>query len=154
MGVGCRGGVGEVVRWWYDDDDDAMVCCGGVTVGRQRRCGWSGEVMERVRESGYGDRIDRKMGSIFGVGRKIPPEKFSDDGAVTAVVAGGGGRPPVGLTWNLAQAHTANIISGLEEVRYINEPIIDLYKCSSTSSPSAHHLERLRMSFSWVCLLS
>ncbi|GKD15754.1 hypothetical protein Tco_1200161, partial [Tanacetum coccineum] len=64
-----------VVRWWYDDDDDAMVCCGGVTVGRQRRCGWSGEVMERVRESGYGDRIDRKMGSVFGVGRKNPAGK-------------------------------------------------------------------------------
>ncbi|GJT53612.1 hypothetical protein Tco_0988666 [Tanacetum coccineum] len=88
MGVGCRGGVGEVVRWWYDDDDDAMVCCGGVTVGRQRRCGWSGEVLERVRESGYGDRIDRKMGSVFGVGRKNPAGKVfrrrSSDG--------GGGR--------------------------------------------------------------
>ncbi|GJZ15319.1 hypothetical protein Tco_0550996 [Tanacetum coccineum] len=80
MGVGCRGGVGEVVRWWYDDDDDAMVCCGGVTVGRQRRCGWSGEVMERVRESGYGDRIDRKMGSVFGLRRICPPEKFSGGG--------------------------------------------------------------------------
>ncbi|GKD46672.1 hypothetical protein Tco_1271317, partial [Tanacetum coccineum] len=70
-----------------------MVCCGGVTVGRQRRCGWSGEVMERVRESGYGDRIDRKMGSVFGVGRKNPAGKVfrrrSSDG--------GGGRPPVGM---------------------------------------------------------
>ncbi|GJS19015.1 hypothetical protein Tco_0413487 [Tanacetum coccineum] len=162
MGVGCRGGVGEVVRWWYDDDDDAMVCCGGVMVGRQRRCGWSGEVMERVRESGYGDRIDRKMGSVFGVGRKNPAGKVfrrrsSDGGGGRRwwPAAGGYERERVGeLTWNLAQAHTANIISGLEEVRYINEPIIDLYKCSSTSSPSAHHLERLRMSFSWVCLLS
>ncbi|GJR60211.1 hypothetical protein Tco_1502373 [Tanacetum coccineum] len=58
--------------------------CGGVTVGRQRRCGWSGEVMERVRESGYGDRIDRVVRSIFGVGRKTPPENFSG--------GGGGGR--------------------------------------------------------------
>ncbi|GJS84378.1 hypothetical protein Tco_0750919 [Tanacetum coccineum] len=53
-------------------------------VGRQRRCGWSGEVMERVRESGYGDRIDRVVRSIFGVGRKTPPENFSG--------GGGGGR--------------------------------------------------------------
>ncbi|GKG37987.1 hypothetical protein Tco_0457210 [Tanacetum coccineum] len=62
-----------------------------------QRGGDSGEEMERVRESGYGDRIDRKMGSVFGVGRKIPPEKFSGGGA--AVVAGkvagdGGGRNP------------------------------------------------------------
>ncbi|GJW18136.1 putative ribonuclease H-like domain-containing protein [Tanacetum coccineum] len=46
-------------------------CGGGVTVGRQRRCGWSGEVMERVRESGYGDRIDRKMGSLFDVTTEV-----------------------------------------------------------------------------------
>ncbi|GJX04154.1 hypothetical protein Tco_0190070 [Tanacetum coccineum] len=84
------------MAWWYgsdgcrgDDDDEMMVtmveigwwgvtmvrrlrrwCGGGVTVGRQRRCGWSGEVMERVRESGYGDRIDRKMGSLFVVPTK------------------------------------------------------------------------------------
>ncbi|GJX72584.1 putative reverse transcriptase domain-containing protein, partial [Tanacetum coccineum] len=37
----------------------------------------------RVEESGVGDRVDRVSGSIFGVGRKTPPEKFS---------GGGGGR--------------------------------------------------------------
>ncbi|GJW95790.1 hypothetical protein Tco_0175462 [Tanacetum coccineum] len=36
-----------------------------------------------VAESGVVDRIDRLMGSIFGLGRKSPPEKFS---------GGGGGR--------------------------------------------------------------
>ncbi|GJU85143.1 hypothetical protein Tco_1292689 [Tanacetum coccineum] len=34
----------------------------------------------RVAESGVVDRIDRLMGSIFGLGRKSPPEKFFDDG--------------------------------------------------------------------------
>ncbi|GJT36105.1 hypothetical protein Tco_0926524 [Tanacetum coccineum] len=58
-----------------------MMCCGGVTVGRQRRCGWSGEVMKRVRESGVGDRIHREMGRVFGVGRICPPENFSGGGA-------------------------------------------------------------------------
>ncbi|GKA03760.1 hypothetical protein Tco_0676541, partial [Tanacetum coccineum] len=38
----------------------------------------------RVEESGVGDRVDRVSGSIFGVGRKTPPEKFSG--------GGGGGR--------------------------------------------------------------
>ncbi|GKG42916.1 hypothetical protein Tco_0479600, partial [Tanacetum coccineum] len=37
----------------------------------------------RVRESEGGDRIDRRMGSLFGLRRKNPPEKFS---------GGGGGR--------------------------------------------------------------
>ncbi|GJR58257.1 hypothetical protein Tco_1500419 [Tanacetum coccineum] len=60
-------------------------------VGRQRRCGWSGEVMERVRESGSGgerrvresgsgDRVHRVVGSNFGLRRKSPPEKFSGGG--------------------------------------------------------------------------
>ncbi|GKB75272.1 hypothetical protein Tco_0942167, partial [Tanacetum coccineum] len=50
-------------------------------VGRQRRGGWSGEVMERVRESGSGDRIDRVVGSLFGLAGKIPPENFSGGGS-------------------------------------------------------------------------
>ncbi|GJT13649.1 hypothetical protein Tco_0860691 [Tanacetum coccineum] len=37
----------------------------------------SGGVESRVRESDGGDRIDREMGRIFGVGRKSSPEKFS-----------------------------------------------------------------------------
>ncbi|GJY11448.1 hypothetical protein Tco_0379633 [Tanacetum coccineum] len=35
----------------------------------------------RVEESGCGDRIDPVMRSVFGVGRKSPPEKFSGGGA-------------------------------------------------------------------------
>ncbi|GKF64381.1 hypothetical protein Tco_0187829, partial [Tanacetum coccineum] len=50
----------------------------------------------RVEESGCGDRIDPVMRSVFGVGRKSPPEKFSDGGDVVAVVAGGWeGRPKI-----------------------------------------------------------
>ncbi|GKF15109.1 hypothetical protein Tco_0056571, partial [Tanacetum coccineum] len=41
----------------------------------------------RVRESDGGDRIDRGMGSLFGLRRICPPEKFSGGGAT---VAGGG----------------------------------------------------------------
>nr|GEZ41151.1 putative ribonuclease H-like domain-containing protein [Tanacetum cinerariifolium] len=37
--------------------------------------------------------------------------------------------------WNTLKAHTSNIISGLDEVRYIREPIMDLYRSTSTSSP-------------------
>ncbi|GJX21793.1 hypothetical protein Tco_0226238, partial [Tanacetum coccineum] len=37
----------------------------------------SGGVESRVRESDGGDRIDREMGRIFGVGRKSSPENFS-----------------------------------------------------------------------------
>ncbi|GKF61395.1 hypothetical protein Tco_0181449, partial [Tanacetum coccineum] len=45
------GGVWVVVAWW-----------------------------RRVEESGCGDRIDPVMRSVFGVGRKSPPEKFSGGG--------------------------------------------------------------------------
>ncbi|GJW92882.1 hypothetical protein Tco_0172554 [Tanacetum coccineum] len=37
-------------------------------------------VVRRVRESGSGDRIDRVVGSLFGLAGKIPPEKFSGGG--------------------------------------------------------------------------
>ncbi|GJW01184.1 hypothetical protein Tco_1556435, partial [Tanacetum coccineum] len=46
-----------------------------------------GGVESRVRESDGGDRIDREMGRIFGVGRKSSPENFSDG-------CGGGRRLP------------------------------------------------------------
>ncbi|GJS60229.1 hypothetical protein Tco_0655013 [Tanacetum coccineum] len=51
-----------------------------------------------VEARGCGDRIDRRMRSIFGFGRKSPPEKFSGGGGV---VAGGGGWPEEGgcRTW-------------------------------------------------------
>ncbi|GJZ80478.1 mutator type transposase [Tanacetum coccineum] len=80
-----------VDRWWCGDGDDDVGDGGG---GRRRRLsgGGDGAAVEgwqrrwrRVAASGCGDRIDRVMGSIFGFGRKSPPEKFSGGG-------GGGGR--------------------------------------------------------------
>ncbi|GKD61920.1 hypothetical protein Tco_1299429, partial [Tanacetum coccineum] len=47
----------------------------------------SGGVESRVRESDGGDRIDREMGRVFGVGRKSSPENFSGG-------CGGGRRLP------------------------------------------------------------
>ncbi|GKB86075.1 hypothetical protein Tco_0958347 [Tanacetum coccineum] len=44
----------------------------------------------RVRESEGGDRIDRRMGSLFGLRRICPPEKFSGGGARWPAVGGGG----------------------------------------------------------------
>ncbi|GKG45885.1 hypothetical protein Tco_0498331, partial [Tanacetum coccineum] len=67
----------------YDEGDDD----GG---------GWRG-VETRVEESEYDEWVDPGMRIILGVGRKKSPENFSGDGAVTAAVAGGGGRPPVGM---------------------------------------------------------
>ncbi|GKB94985.1 hypothetical protein Tco_0981122, partial [Tanacetum coccineum] len=57
----------------------------------------SGGVESRVRESDGGDRIDREMGRIFGVGRKTPPENFSDGGGVMVTGSGGGGGWPDSL---------------------------------------------------------
>ncbi|GKE42611.1 hypothetical protein Tco_1469895, partial [Tanacetum coccineum] len=59
----CEGGGGS-----GGDDEDGV---GGVVMKPVR--GGDGEARVRV------DRIDRKMGSIIGVGRKSPPEKFSGD---------------------------------------------------------------------------
>ncbi|GKF07218.1 hypothetical protein Tco_0041442 [Tanacetum coccineum] len=39
--------------------------------------GGDGGVIRRVEENDMGDRIDRVVRNIFGVGRKSPPEKFS-----------------------------------------------------------------------------
>ncbi|GJR60207.1 hypothetical protein Tco_1502369 [Tanacetum coccineum] len=62
--------------------------------------------MERVRESGYGDRIDRVVRSIFGVGRKTPPENFFGGG-------GGGRRWCSDVTYfvssNLESQHEATL---------------------------------------------
>nr|GFB34019.1 hypothetical protein [Tanacetum cinerariifolium] len=49
-------------------------------------------VGRRVGASGIVDRIDRKVGSIFGFAGKSPPENFSGVGRP----AEGGGRPAVG----------------------------------------------------------
>ncbi|GKA34863.1 hypothetical protein Tco_0721292, partial [Tanacetum coccineum] len=45
----------------------------------------------RVGESELVDRIDRRMGSLFGLRRICPPEKFSGGGEWWPA-AGGGGR--------------------------------------------------------------
>ncbi|GJV06608.1 putative ribonuclease H-like domain-containing protein [Tanacetum coccineum] len=50
--------------------------------------------MARVRESGGGDRIDREMGRIFGVGRKSSPENFSGGCGGGRRRLGGGRRWP------------------------------------------------------------
>ncbi|GJY66557.1 hypothetical protein Tco_0468795 [Tanacetum coccineum] len=50
-----------------------------VTVGWQR---W------RVEESGVGDRVDPEVGSVFGLRRKSPPEKFSGGGEWWPAVGG------------------------------------------------------------------
>ncbi|GJU23865.1 hypothetical protein Tco_1157207 [Tanacetum coccineum] len=50
--------------------------CGGEEVAKMMV-----EMVEaRVGASECGDRIDRVMGSIFGIRRKSPPEKFSGGG--------------------------------------------------------------------------
>ncbi|GKE59305.1 hypothetical protein Tco_1498490 [Tanacetum coccineum] len=68
-----------------------------MVVAWQQRGGDSGEEMERVRESGYGDRIDRKMGLVFGVGRKIPQENPAGKVFRRWRDGGGGGRPAAGV---------------------------------------------------------
>ncbi|GJV45201.1 hypothetical protein Tco_1429737 [Tanacetum coccineum] len=67
-GDGSRGDS-KVVRW---------VAAAAETDGGGRR----------VEESGCGDRIDPVMRSVFGVGRKSPPEKFSGDGYWWPAAAG------------------------------------------------------------------
>ncbi|GKG31184.1 hypothetical protein Tco_0423672, partial [Tanacetum coccineum] len=42
----------------------------------------------RVEARVGGDRIDPVMGSVFGVGRRSPPEKFSDGGVWWPATAG------------------------------------------------------------------
>ncbi|GKE41616.1 hypothetical protein Tco_1468900 [Tanacetum coccineum] len=58
----------------YDDGED-----GG---------GGSGVVEVARGASGIVDRVDPEVGSIFGVGRKSPPEKFSGGRRWWAAVAG------------------------------------------------------------------
>ncbi|GJT52445.1 hypothetical protein Tco_0978602 [Tanacetum coccineum] len=72
VGTGCGKFIGlwNYLGWRYDDDDDgglSMV----VAVGWWK---W------RVGESELVDRIDRRMGSLFGLRRICPPEKFSGGG--------------------------------------------------------------------------
>ncbi|GJZ66451.1 hypothetical protein Tco_0623147 [Tanacetum coccineum] len=78
-GVGKKVGVeiggwvwGSVVEVGVDVDDVVMiVMAGGGSEGGGK---W------RVRESGSGDRVDPEVGSVFGLRRKSPPEKFSGGG--------------------------------------------------------------------------
>ncbi|GJX49731.1 hypothetical protein Tco_0276576 [Tanacetum coccineum] len=57
-----------------------MRVASGVVVADEMEAAGGGK--RRVEESGGGDRIDPVMRSVFGVGRKSPPEKFSDGGGV------------------------------------------------------------------------
>ncbi|GJV74271.1 hypothetical protein Tco_1494266 [Tanacetum coccineum] len=61
--------------WWCGDDDDDVM----MRVAAAAETGGGGK--RRVEESGCGDRIDPVMRSVFGVGRKIPPENFSGGGS-------------------------------------------------------------------------
>ncbi|GJW68969.1 integrase, catalytic region, zinc finger, CCHC-type containing protein [Tanacetum coccineum] len=72
--------VTRLLWWCGDDDDDVMMRVAAAA----ETGGGGGE--RRVEESGCGDRIDPVMRSVFGIGRKSPPEKFSGGGGV--VVAG------------------------------------------------------------------
>ncbi|GJU83117.1 hypothetical protein Tco_1285482 [Tanacetum coccineum] len=65
--------VTRLLWWCGDDDDDVMM-----RVAAAAETGGGGG--RRVEESGCGDRIDPVMRSVFGVGRKSPPEKFSGGG--------------------------------------------------------------------------
>ncbi|GJX05342.1 hypothetical protein Tco_0191258 [Tanacetum coccineum] len=68
--------VMTAVGWCSVDEDDDVT-----RVERQQWwCRW------RVTASGYGDRVDPMVGSLFGFGRKSPPENFSGGGGM--VVAG------------------------------------------------------------------
>ncbi|GJU34163.1 hypothetical protein Tco_1182517 [Tanacetum coccineum] len=83
-------------RWCYDDDDDGVGVVVSVAVARVVvvTVGWW-RVEERVRESEYDEWVDPGMELVFGVGRKIPPEKYSGGGAVVTAAGDGGGRRPV-----------------------------------------------------------
>nr|GFA57178.1 hypothetical protein [Tanacetum cinerariifolium] len=72
---GYDDGVVLVVVWSWSQQRWQQGGSGGGTVG------------QRVGASDIRDRVDRKVGCIFGFAGKRPPEKFSGDGGV---VAGGG----------------------------------------------------------------
>ncbi|GKG40458.1 hypothetical protein Tco_0467235, partial [Tanacetum coccineum] len=57
--------------------DEHGVECGVRVAVAAETDGWG----RRVEESGCGDRIDPVMRSVFGVGRKSPPKKFSGGGS-------------------------------------------------------------------------
>ncbi|GKG39876.1 hypothetical protein Tco_0464021, partial [Tanacetum coccineum] len=56
-------------------------------------CGGRRRRGRRLEESGCGDRIDPVMRSVFGVGRKNPPENFSGGGGMVRNPAVGEGLP-------------------------------------------------------------
>ncbi|GKC15784.1 hypothetical protein Tco_1012566 [Tanacetum coccineum] len=80
VGAGCNGGGEEVMmktKWW-----PALWLPEVGLAARRWRC---------MAASECGDRTDRVMGSVFGFGRKSPPENFSGGGGVVA-----GGWPEMG----------------------------------------------------------
>ncbi|GJY39794.1 hypothetical protein Tco_0426158 [Tanacetum coccineum] len=82
------------LRWSCggEDDDVVMVWCCAPAGVVTAKWWWKGG--RRVAASECGDRIDRVMGSIFGLGRKIHRKSFSvtgcGAGAAVVVAAGNG----------------------------------------------------------------
>ncbi|GKD69450.1 hypothetical protein Tco_1323540, partial [Tanacetum coccineum] len=66
----------------HEDDGDGLKVVLEVIWWGGRVTAAGGVVGSRVTASDSGDRVDRVSGSIFGVGRKSPPEKFSGGGGV------------------------------------------------------------------------
>nr|GFA58397.1 hypothetical protein [Tanacetum cinerariifolium] len=78
---------------WGDDDDVGGVCSG--SSGESGGCDVvvaAEEWIRRVIASGVRDRVDRLMESVFGLGRKNPPENFP---AAAAWWPAGNGLPTV-----------------------------------------------------------
>ncbi|GJW10254.1 hypothetical protein Tco_1576081 [Tanacetum coccineum] len=110
----CR--RGGVRRWGW--------CCSGMEMvetkvrvavvvwrgGREGRCMAWWWRRWRVEESGCGDRIDPVRRSVFGVGRKSPPEKFSGGGS------GGRRRPVAGIRWRGGEEEDDKIQCGNQDV--------------------------------------
>ncbi|GJZ10964.1 hypothetical protein Tco_0545723 [Tanacetum coccineum] len=67
-------------------------------------CRRGGREKWRVEESGSGDRVDPEVGSVFGLRRKSPPEKFSGGGewgpAVVGFAGEDGGEGEQRLQWH------------------------------------------------------
>ncbi|GKE73772.1 hypothetical protein Tco_1535813, partial [Tanacetum coccineum] len=81
----CCGGCDDDI-----DDGDGLEVVLEVIWWGGRVTAAGGVVGSRVTASDSEDRVDRESGSIFGVGRKTPPENFSGGGGGGRVVAAGG----------------------------------------------------------------
>ncbi|GJV36401.1 reverse transcriptase domain-containing protein, partial [Tanacetum coccineum] len=104
-------------RWLWRDDDGTMMVVMMVSVVMHGGCHgeavvlWHGGVVaggdgRRVAGSELVDRGDPEMELVFGVGRKIPPEKISGGGVV---VAGGGDSEDSTVTYTDVSSPFANL---------------------------------------------